>query len=176
MITRTDFLQLVAGRGNVLEPFLNRVYGEREVKRVVFVSPWLSHLTFRSGGTEQLLRQLAAQRAWLTVITRTPEKDGEEHRKFVQDVLLLRAAEVFLLDDLHAKFYWCQTPQRAFALLGSANLYRWTANSYEIGITIDARGDGEVLLASLRDLAMELRQARTARYIKGGSSNGRNAF
>jgi hypothetical protein len=176
LITRTDFLQLVAGRGNVLEPFLNRVYGEREVKRVVFVSPWLTHLTFRSGGTEQLLRQLAAQGTWLTVITRTPDKDGEEHRQFVRDVLLLRAAEVFLLDDLHAKFYWCQTPNRTFALLGSANMYRWTANSYEIGVTIDARGDGEVLLASLRDLAMELRQARTARHIKGGPSNGRNAL
>lgn len=176
MITRTDFLQLVAGRGNVLEPFLNRVYGERDVKRVVFVSPWLSHLTFRSGGTVELLRQLAAQRAWLTVITRTPEKDGEEHRQFVQDVLLMREAEVFLLDDLHAKFYWCQTPRRAFALLGSANLYRWTANSYEIGVTIDARGDGEILLTSLRDLAMELRQARTARHIKGGTNNGRNAL
>jgi hypothetical protein len=176
VITRTDFLHLVAGRGNVLEPFLNRVYGEPEVRRVVFVSPWLSHLTFRTGGTEQLLRQLAAQRAWLTVITRTPQKDGEEHRQFVHDVLALRSAEVFLLDDLHAKFYWCQTSKRAYALLGSANMYRWTANTYEIGVTIDARGEGEILLSSLRDLAMELRQARSARHIKGGSGHGYNAF
>jgi hypothetical protein len=111
----------------------------------------------------ELLRQLGAQGTWLTVITRTPDKE-------------LRDAEVFLLDDLHAKFYWCQTPRRAYALLGSANLYRWTANTYEVGVTIDARGDGEVLLSSLRDLAMELRQARTARHIKGGLGNGRNAF
>lgn len=176
MISRTDFLQLTAGRGNVLEPFLNRIYGERDVSRVVFVSPWMSHVTFHTGGTSQLLRQFGAQRTWLTVITRTPEKDGEEHKRFVRDVLTLRQAEVFLLDDLHAKFYWCQTSTRAYALLGSANLYRWTASSFEIGVTIDARGDGEILLASLRDLSMELRQTSSARHIKGGENNDAYAF
>ena len=36
-------------------------------------------------------------------------------------------------------------------------MYEWSSRTYELGIVIDARGDGEVLVDKLEQLAIELR-------------------
>ena len=71
-MTRTDFLQLRYGPGQVIEPFLIRLYGERSPKAIYWVSPWMTHLDFQRATTRHLLRKLATTPTNLVVITRQP--------------------------------------------------------------------------------------------------------
>ena len=153
---RAEFLQLRYGAGRVIEPFLTRLYGERSPKLVYLVSPWLSHLEFKTATTRKLLRKLQMHGVNLVVITREPEF-GSPHEEFVRDAKELPRASVFYMPTLHAKFYVATTKERRYALLGSANMYEWSNRSYELGIVIEARGDGEILVDKLEQLAIELR-------------------
>ena len=153
---RADFLQLRYGAGRVIEPFLTRLFAERSPKSVYWVSPWLTHMNFRTATTKKLLQKLRLQGVNLIVITREPEP-GSPHEEFVRDVKELPTASIFYMPMLHAKFYVAATSERRYALLGSANMYEWSSRSYELGVVIEARGDGEVLVDKLEQLAIELR-------------------
>ena len=153
---RADFLQLRYGPGAVIEPFLMRLFGEKNLKSVFWVSPWLTHMDFRTATTKKLLRKLQTHRVNLILITREPEP-GSAHEEFVEDTKTLPTASVFYMPMLHAKFYVATTRERRYALLGSANMYEWSNRSYELGVVIEARGEGEVLVDKLEQLTMELR-------------------
>ncbi len=153
---RTDFLQLRYGTGMVIEPFLVRLFGERNPKTVYWVSPWFTHLTFRTATTNKLLDKLRLHQVNLVLITREPEP-GSLHEEFVQDAKQLPTASIFFMPMLHAKFYVAATSERRYALIGSANMYEWSSRSYELGVVIEARGEGEVLVDKLEHLAIELR-------------------
>ena len=153
---RADFLQLRYGAGRVIEPFLMRLFGERSPKTVYWVSPWVTHLDFRTANTKKLLQKLRMQGVNLILITREPEPGGL-HDEFVRDAKELPTASIFYMPMLHAKFYVVTTNERRYALLGSANMYEWSNRSYELGIVIEARGEGEVLVDKLEQLAIELR-------------------
>ena len=152
------------GRGRVLEPFLTRVARERTIQQVIWVSPWMTHLSYPTGNTPKLLRHIDAQGSQVTIVTRAP--DDAPHRRFVRDVCGLRNAEVFFLADLHAKYYVCHTPRTSFAVVGSSNLYKWTANTYEVGVAIEARGHGETFISALDTITFELKTARTSTQKK----------
>ena len=153
---RANFLQLRYGPGKVIEPFLVRLFGERNLKTVYWVSPWFTHVNFRTATTHKLLQKLRRQQVNLVVITRKPEP-GSLHEEFVKDTQELPTASVFYMPTLHAKFYLAATREQRYALLGSANMYEWSNRSYELGIIIEARGEGEVLVDKLEQLAIELR-------------------
>ena len=153
---RASFLQLRYGPGEVIEPFLARLFGERNPKTVYWVSPWLTHLNFKTATTKKLLQKLQMQGVNLVLITREPEA-GSPHEEFVRDVKELPTASIFYMPMLHAKFYVATTKERRYALLGSANMYEWSNRSYELGIVIEARGEGEVLVDKLEQLVIELR-------------------
>lgn len=152
------------GRGRVLEPFLNRIHGERAIQQVIWVSPWMTHLPFLGGDTHSLLDALQSKGTQLTVVTREP--DDDPHSEFVADVCCLANSEVFFLKDLHAKYYICHTPRQSYAVVGSPNLYKWTAKSYELGIMIEACGDGEELISQLETVTLELKTADTRVIFK----------
>ena len=153
---KTDFLQLRYGAGRVIEPFLTRLFGERNPKTVYWVSPWLTHMNFRTATTNKLLQKLRLNGVNLVVITREPES-GSAHEKFVRDAKDLPTASIFYMPMLHAKFYIAATSERRYALLGSANMYEWSNRTFELGVVIEARGEGEVLIDKLEHLAIELR-------------------
>ena len=90
------------------------------------------------------------------VITREPDP-GSAHAEFVRDAKASPTASIFYMPTLHAKFYLVSTTERRYALLGSANMYRWSNQSFELGVVIEARGEGEVLVDKLEELAIELR-------------------
>lgn len=89
-------IKLRYGRGVVLEPFLNRVYGERHLRHLVLVSPWITHLTFKTGNTRGLLLRLAASKTRLTVVTRSPAQDnaGQKHQGFLDAVCGIGPSEI----------------------------------------------------------------------------------
>lgn len=153
---RTDFLQLRYGSGKVIEPFLRRLYGEKNPQTVYWVSPWLTHMNFQTATTKKLLQKLRLNRVNLVVITREPDP-GSAHEEFVRDAKGLPTASIFYMPMLHAKFYIAETRERRYALLGSANMYKWSNRSFDLGIVIEARGDGEVLVNELEHLAIDLR-------------------
>ena len=153
---RTNFLQLRYGAGNVIEPFLSRLYIERNPKTVYWVSPWLTHMNFRTGTTKKLLKKLQLRGVNLVIITREPEP-GSSHQEFIRDAKELPTASIFYMAMLHAKFYLAATSERRYALLGSANMYEWSNRSYEMGVVIESRGEGETLVDRLEELAIELR-------------------
>ena len=140
----------------VIEPFLRRLFGEMNLKTVFWVSPWLTHLNFRTATTKKLLQKLRLRGVNLVVVTREP-KAGSGHEEFVRDVKEIPTASIFYMPTLHAKFYVAETKERRYALLGSANMYEWSNRSYELGVVIEARGEGEVLIDKLESLAIELR-------------------
>lgn len=156
---RVSFLTLRYGPGQIIEPFLARLFGERNLKSVIWVSPWLTHLDFRTATTQRLLKKLQMQGVNLTLITREPEP-GSPHAAFVEEAKALPRAAVYYMPTLHAKFYVGTTMERRYALLGSANMYEWSDRSYDVGILIEARGEGEVLVDKLEGLAIELRVTR----------------
>tara|TARA_R110000782_G_scaffold47620_1_gene104621 strand:+ start:7768 stop:8259 length:492 start_codon:yes stop_codon:yes gene_type:complete len=153
---RTDFLELKYGAGMVIEPFLRRLFAEINLKTVYWISPWLTHINFRTATTKKLLQKLQLQSVNLVVITREPEA-GSGHEEFVRDVKEMPTASIFYMPTLHAKFYVAETKERRYALLGSANMYEWSNRSYELGVVIEARGEGEVLIDKLESLAIDLR-------------------
>jgi len=155
---RTDFLQLRYGRGGVIEPFLARLYLEQNPRSVYWISPWITHLEFSTGNTKRLLGRLRQTGARLIVITREPEAVSE-HEQFMFDAQAIAQASIYYIPNLHAKFYIAETLQGRYALLGSANMYQWSKDSYEIGIVIEARGDGEVLVNRLEELTIDLRSS-----------------
>ena len=155
-MARTDFIQLRYGVGQVIEPFLLRLFGEDHLKAVYWVSPWMTHLDFRRATTRNLLRKFARTSMNLTVITREPDP-GSPHEEFIRDAIRLAAATVFYMPTLHAKFYVAATPDRRYALLGSANMYQWSGQTFELGVVIEAKGAGEILVDALEQLAIELR-------------------
>lgn len=153
---RSDFLQLRYGVGNVVEPFLFRLFGEENLKSVYWVSPWMTHVDFRRATTQNLLRKFGRTPMNLIVITREPDP-GSLHEEFIRDAKELAAASIFYMPTLHAKFYVAVTTNSRYALLGSANMYEWSSKTYEIGVVIEAKGDGEILVDQLEQLAIDLR-------------------
>ena len=113
-------------------------------------------MNFKTATTQKLLHKLRLQRVNLIVITREPES-GSAHEEFVRDAKELSTASIFYMPMLHAKFYVAVTSERRYALLGSANMYEWSNRSYELGIVIEARGEGELLVDKLEQLTIELR-------------------
>src|SRR5437870_3852237 len=97
-------ISLRYGKGAVLEPFLNRVYGAQSVRQLVLVSPWITHLEFLMADSRKLLQRLAATHTRLTIVTREPELLSE-HLAFIGDAAGLAEAEIFFVPDLHAKYY-----------------------------------------------------------------------
>ena len=156
---QTTFLELKYGAGRVIEPFLRRLFAELHPKTVYWVSPWFTHLDFRTATTKRLLQRLQARGVNLVLITREPDL-GSKHEEFVRDVKQVNTASIFYMPTLHAKFYVAETRERRYALLGSANMYEWSSRSYELGVVIEARGEGEVLIDQLESLAIDLRVAR----------------
>lgn len=159
---RTNFLELKYGSGKVIEPFLRRLFTEKNPKMVYWVSPWLSHLTFRTATTKKLLQKLQMHQVPVILITREPEP-GSPHEEFIKDVKKLPTASIFYMSTLHAKFYIAVTNERRYALLGSANMYEWSNSSFELGVVIESRGEGEVLVNQLEDLVHELRLIRNTK-------------
>ena len=106
--------------------------------------------------TKKLLQRLRLHGVNLVVITREPDP-GSAHETFIRDVKDLPTASIFYMPMLHAKFYVAVTSERRYAMLGSANMYEWSNRSYELGVVIEARGEGEVLVNKLEELAIELR-------------------
>lgn len=164
-MSRSDLspFRLLYGRGRVMERFMTRLCGERAVQQLVWVSPWMTHFPFLTGDTHALLRDMDGLGAQLTVITRPPD-DGP-HRQFVGDICEIRNAEVFYLADLHAKYYLCHTPRTSYAMVTSSNFYKWTARTFELGVSIEARGHGSDLIAQLDTVTIELKTAQT-RIVK----------
>lgn len=155
-MVKTDFIQLRYGVGQVVEPFLLRLFGEDNPKAVYWVSPWMTHLDFRRATTRTLLRKFSGTSMNLILITREPDP-GSPHEEFVRDAKNVASATVFYMPTLHAKFYVAATPDRRYALLGSANMYQWSAQTFDLGVVIEAKGEGEVLVDALEQLAIELR-------------------
>ena len=153
---RAGFLQLRYGRGKVIEPFLSRLFTESHLRTVYWISPWITHVRFRVATTTKLLHRFSRHRVNLIVITRQPDP-GSLHEEFVRDVKELPTASIFYMPLLHAKFYVAVTSERRYALIGSANMYEWSSRSYDMGVVIEARGKGEVLVDKLEQLAIDLR-------------------
>ena len=160
----TGFIRLQYGAGKVIEPFLFRLFGEKNPKMIYWVSPWITHLDFRIANTKKLLQKIQFHRAGLIIVTRIPEA-GSPHEAFIRDVKEMLTASIFYMPTLHAKFYIVTTQERRYALLGSANMYKWSKRSYELGIVIEARGQGEVLVDDLERLAIDLRVAKNTKRI-----------
>ena len=129
---RTSFLQLRYGAGEVIEPFLARVYGERNLKKIYWVSPWITHLNFKTANTKELIKQFQLRRVNLVVITREPDS-GSPHEEFVRDIREMPTASIFYMPTLHAKFYIAETRERRYALLGSANMYKMVSPIIRVG-------------------------------------------
>ena len=164
----TGYLQLLKGRGCVLEPFLNRVYLKENVRSLILVSPWITHLRFHTGSTNQLLARINEYKAKLMIITRCPEDGADEHSKFIADASKLKNCDIYFIEDLHAKYYLCDAVDLSFAMLGSPNMYKWTKNTFEIGVMIESRGEGDSIIDDLEALTIDLRISKTSKCFKKG--------
>lgn len=158
------FLQLRYGAGNVIEPFLFRLFGENHPRMVYWISPWITHLDFRIANTKRLLQKIQFHRASLIIVTREP-KAGSKHEAFIRDAREMPTSSIFYMPRLHAKFYIATTRERRYALLGSVNMYEWSNRSYELGVVIEARGQGEALVDDLEHLAIDLRVAKNTNRV-----------
>jgi phosphatidylserine/phosphatidylglycerophosphate/cardiolipin synthase-like enzyme len=102
------------------------------------------------------------------VITRAPEE--EYHQQAIDTLMRCDQVELRFNQSLHAKLCVCvcQDESQSFALLGSANLTRHSAEkNIEIAMMIYGRGHGKEILRELSRWGLErLRTLNDTRLVK----------
>jgi len=89
------------------------------------------------------------------VVTRPPELPREW--KVLNELLKIPSVEVVFCNNLHAKYYVCESIPAGFALVASANLTAGSNSNYEIGVMFDGRGGRDGTLHTLIDVTHTLR-------------------
>lgn len=148
------YAHVVREKGHML--FFERLFGAQGVRSLVLVSPWIGVLARERFGysLEDIARLIVACHIPTYVVTRAPEVAPTNEPAVT---ILARCAPVnlFFNNDLHAKVYVCKCDPFGFALLSSANLSASAANTVEIGLMIDGKGYGQLVVEELENVGKE---------------------
>jgi phosphatidylserine/phosphatidylglycerophosphate/cardiolipin synthase-like enzyme len=123
---------------------------DEPIRSLCLVSPFISAMIEMRFGLTAILRKIATERIPTFVVTRTPEEPYQQ-----QAVDLLEQSEwveIRYNESLHAKVFIAHSKResQSFALFGSGNLTgRSISTNLEVGMLLDARGDGRPLVEEL---------------------------
>lgn len=136
--------------------FFDRLFGAQRVQSLVLVSPWIGLLSRERFGysLEDIAQLIVSYHVPTYVITRDPKVEPTNE----QAVGILTGCppvNLFYNNDLHAKVYVCRCEPFGFALLSSANLSAASANTVEIGLMIDGKGYGQLVVEELENVGKE---------------------
>jgi hypothetical protein len=151
--------------------FFKRLFGAQAVRSLVLVSPWIGVFEREHFGysLEDIAGLIVACHIPTYVVMRAPEVAPTNDSAAV---ILSRCPSVnlFFNNDLHAKVYVCRCDPFGFALLSSANLSSSAANTVEIGLMIDGKGYGQLVIEELENVGKEdlpnMAGTRAAKYAE----------
>lgn len=119
------------------------------------ISPWISEIEHTSSLTsEQIRRRLKDDDTTAYIVTRPPVEDW--HHDAIQRLGKTGRANIVTVPGLHIKLYTAITQNDSFALLGSANFTQQSLLNREIGLLIDAFGEGRRLVSELNREAADI--------------------
>lgn len=148
------YARIVRERGHML--FFQRLFGAHGVQSLVLVSPWIGVLCRERFGysLEDVAQLIVSFRIPTYVVTRGPEV-APTNEQAVGILTRCPPVNLFFNNDLHAKIYVCRCEPFGFALLSSANLSAAAANTVEIGLMIDGKGYGQLVVEELENVGKE---------------------
>ena len=149
--------------------FFERLFAAHDIHSLVIISPWivLSRQDSFSYDIEGLSQFIKSNNISTYIITRDPEKETVNKRAI--DILTsCPSVNIFYNNSLHAKIYVCRCEPFGFALLSSANLSGASASTIEIGLMIEGKGYGQLIVEELENIGKEdfpgMSETRVVKY------------
>lgn len=164
---QVDYVEIVTKKP--VQRFLLKFYlSDVPVQSLILVSPFVGTLEGTRVTLNGVCRKAVEKGIPTYVITRTPE---EEYQQQAIDILMnYEIVELRYNDSLHAKLYVCicQDESKSFALLGSANLTKYSIEkNIEVAMMIYGRGRGREILRELSRWGLErLRTFNSTKRVK----------
>lgn len=136
--------------------FFERLFIAHNIQSLVIISPWI--VLLRQGSfyydIEALAQFINSNQIPTYIITRNPEKETVNKRAI--DILTTcPSVNIFYNNSLHAKIYVCRCEPFGFALLSSANLTDSSLSTVEIGLMIEGKGYGQMIVEELENIGKE---------------------
>jgi hypothetical protein len=149
--------------------FFERLFAAHNIQSLVIISPWI--VLLRRGSfnynIEALAQFINSNHIPTYIITRNPEKETVNKRAI--DILTsCPSVNIFYNNSLHAKIYVCRCEPFGFALLSSANLTDSSLSTIEIGLMIEGKGYGQMIVEELENIGKEdfpgMSETRVVKY------------
>jgi len=149
-----SYAQVVRTGGHIL--FFERFFSAHDIHRLVIISPWVGFLQREKCGysLEDIARRINSNRIPTYVITRDPEVEIA-NIKAIDIFLSCPSVNLYYNNSLHAKVYVCRCEPFGFALLSSANLSSTSVKMVEIGLMIEGKGYGQIVVEELECVGKE---------------------
>lgn len=151
---KESYTQVVKAGGHVL--FFERLFAAKDVHGLVIISPWISFLQREELGysLEDIASFINLNQIPTYIITRAPEVEFV-NRKAIDIFCSCPSVNLYYNNSLHAKVYVCRCEPFGFALLSSANLSMASSKIVEIGLMIEGKGYGQMVIEELEYVGKE---------------------
>lgn len=143
-----SYAQVVRAGGH--KSFFERIFAAHDIHNLVIISPWIGSL---AGGElaysiANIAHLINLNQIPTYVVTRDPE--AETVNRIAVDMLIsCPSVNLYYNNNLHAKVYVCRCEPFGFALLSSANLSVASSKMVEIGLMIEGKGYGQLVVEEL---------------------------
>ena len=149
-----SYTQVVKAGGHTF--FFERLFAAHDIHSLVVISPWIGSLQREELGysVEDVAQLIRSKQIPTYVITRDPEAETV-NRKAIDIFCSCPTVNLYYNNNLHAKVYVCRCEPFGFALLSSANLSTASSKMVEIGLMIDGKGYGQMVVEELENVGKE---------------------
>ncbi len=149
-----SYTQVVKAGGHMR--FFERLFAAHDIHSLVIISPWIGFLKRKDLGysVEDIAQFINSNQIPTYVITRDPEVETI-NGKAINIFLSCPSVNLYYNNSLHAKVYVCRCEPFGFALLSSANLSMASLSIVEIGLMIEGKGYGQMVIEELEHVGKE---------------------
>ncbi|MFX0194899.1 MAG: hypothetical protein ACFFCW_02160 [Candidatus Hodarchaeota archaeon] len=164
-----SYAQVVREGGHIL--FFERLFAAHNIHSLVIMSPWIGFLQREEFGysVEDIAEFINSNHIPTHIITRSPEVEAT-NREATDILTSCPSVNLYYNSSLHAKLYVCRCEPFGFALISSANLSMASSKMVEIGLMIDGKGYGQIVVEELENVGKEdlpgMPGTRVAKYAR----------
>ena len=149
-----SYTRVVKAGGHMF--FFERLFAAHDLHSLVIISPWIGFLPREEFGysLEDIAQLINSNTIPTYVITRDPDVEAA-NRKAIDIFCSCPSVNLYYNNSLHAKVYVCRCEPFGFALLSSANLSMGSSKMVEIGLMIEGKGYGQIVVEELEYVGKE---------------------
>lgn len=166
---KESYTQVVKAGGHMR--FFERLFTAHDIHSLVIISPWIGFLQREKLGysLEDIARSINSNQIPTYIITRDPESETV-NREAIDIFYSCPSVNLYYNNSLHAKIYVCRCEPFGFALLSSANLSMASSSIVEIGLMIEGKGYGQMIIEELEHVGKEdlpgMPETKAVKYAK----------